>query len=68
MMDDILKIRESSSNVNDNLYDEYKNEFISNMEEIGKSNCEEFSFEDRQRFMIIAAKAIQIFKQTTKES
>ena len=68
MMDDILKIRENSGNFNDNLYDEYKKEFIPNMEEIGKSSCEEFSFEDRQRFMMIAAKAIKIFKRTTMDA
>lgn len=65
MMDDILKIRENSDSINDHLYDEYRKEFIPNMEEIAKSSCQEFSFEDRQRFMAIAAKAMQIFKRTT---
>lgn len=50
------------------LQDNDKNEFIQNMEEISKSSREEFSFEDRQKFMEIAAKATQIFKRATKEA
>lgn len=62
MMDDVLKIREGSNSVNDQLYDEDKNEFVSTMEDIIKSSNEKFSFEDRQRFMGIAARAQHIFK------
>lgn len=68
MMNDVLKNREESNSANDQLYDEDKREFIQNMEEISKSSREEFSFEDRQKFMEIAAKAKQIFKRTTKEA
>lgn len=41
-------------------YEDQK-EFVQNMEKISKSPREEFSFEDRQRFMKIAVKAKNIF-------
>lgn len=43
------------------LFDNDKDEFIQNMEEISKSSREEFSFEDRLKFMDIAVKARKIF-------
>lgn len=45
------------------LHDNDKREFIQNMEEICKSSREEFSFEDRQKFMDIAARAKIVFEK-----
>lgn len=44
------------------LHEEDKQEFIQNIEDISKSSREEFSFEDRQKFMKIATKAKKIFE------
>lgn len=63
MMDGILKNREVSNSANDRLYDEDRKEFIQNMDDISKSSREEFSFEDRQKFMQVTAKAMQIFNE-----
>ena len=64
-MEELLKLMlVYSDEKNDEIYklhDEDKKEFIQNMEEVSKSAREEFSFEDRQRFMKIAAKAKNIF-------
>lgn len=48
------------------LHDEDKKEFIQNMEEICRSSREEFSFEDRQKYILIAAKAKQVFDSVYK--
>lgn len=50
------------------LYDEDKKEFIQNMEEISKTSRGDFSFENRQKFMEIAAKAKFFFKRATMKS
>lgn len=64
-MEELLKLMlaysDEKNDENYKLHDEDKNEFIQNMEEISKSSREEFSFEDKQRFMEIAAKAKNIF-------
>ena len=49
------------------LHEEDKHEFIHNIEDISKSPREEFSFEDRQKYMEIATKAKRIFEENLKE-
>ena len=71
MKENLNKIPDDAKITEDVFYklnDEDKNEFIRNMEEISKSSREEFSFEDRQKFMEIETKAKNIFDNlcTTK--
>lgn len=64
-MEELLKLIQTHGDEVDSrkymLYDADKKEFIQNMEEISKSSRGEFSFEDRQKFMDIAAKVRKIF-------
>ena len=64
MMDYILKKIPEESEISDvyyNLYDEDREEFITNMEEISKSPRKEFSFVHRQKFIGIASMAKELF-------
>ena len=63
-------IEKSNERTNANIYkmdEDYKKEFIQNMEDISRSPRVEFSFEDRQRIMEIPARARQIFERTLTE-
>lgn len=70
MMDDSLESRrqdiENGIKISDDLYDEDRDEFIQNMEEICKSTRGEFSVEERNRFINIASDAKAIFENRYK--
>ena len=63
-------IEKSNEGTNASIYkmdEDYKKEFIPNMEEISRSPRVEFSFEDRQKFMEISARALRFFERTQTE-
>ena len=63
-------IEKSNEGTNASIYkmdEDYKKEFIPNMDEISRSPRVEFSFEDRQKFMEISARALRFFERTQTE-